>query len=320
MKKISLIAAGMLLTGTAMAADFNGYWYIRGEFNGYNPDGQDKWALFDDGADDAEGTSGNPGVYVGTFTVPAGEFKFNLMNGEGLVFVPIDEDFDYTNVNVKFVDNSYSGVSGAAWDDYDESYYWIDETWGGGMITVWVNANGNNPTVEIYAYPAQTDIKGDYTASYSEDQITITWTDAIQVVCKESEGAYLQSGTGRIALTNQRFNSELGEYEGNIKTNYDDEAYVVLSGLELAAGDYTLVIPEGYFEVWTGDWDNIEEGVSAAIEYKFTISKPSSIDKIEMTDGEVTIYTLQGVKVNSSELKNLRKGVYIINGKKVVLK
>ena len=48
------------------------------------------------------------------------------------------------------------------------------------------------------------------------------------------------------------------------------------------------------------------------------------INSIYAEDGNVTVYTLNGVKLidnkPASELKNLKKGMYIVNGKTMVIK
>ena len=253
-----------------------GYWYIRGEFNGYNPDGNQEWALMDD-------DEGKAGIYTGTFTVPAGEFKFNLLNGENRVFVPVDSDFDYTNVVVVFENNTFKGLAGLAWDDEEEVYYWSDPTWAGGMITVSVNANENNPSIEIYAFPAQVGGSDDlYTvAGPTDGLITITWAD--YMVWPTGGGAYLQSAAGE-KIDLYRKGTTTGDYQ--IYLNEDEDAipghiYVDLNSLDLTDGDYTLVIPLGYVDVVSEDYEYWE--ANPEIRYEFTIGGSSDVPSAEVT-------------------------------------
>lgn len=88
---------------------------------------------------------------------------------------------------------------------------------------------------------------------------------------------------------------------------------LVISLASLAPGRYSLIIPEGAIFIGT-DKINLD-----AIDYDFTIAgEETGISSL--TTGETginAVYNLNGVKVNPS---SLGKGLYIINGKKVLVK
>lgn len=83
-------------------------------------------------------------------------------------------------------------------------------------------------------------------------------------------------------------------------------------------GDYTLEIPEGMLA-----YSNFEPMPAMTLTYH--IAGPATgIQNVWGDNAQVTIYTINGVllyhKANASVVKNLKKGLYIINGKKVVVK
>lgn len=86
---------------------------------------------------------------------------------------------------------------------------------------------------------------------------------------------------------------------------------------ELQPGEYTITIPEGYLQI-----TDIETGTlyndEIVLNYLLTSEDSGAVSSIEYEkEGKNIIYDLNGVKVNSNELKLLPKGIYIINGKKV---
>ena len=100
----------------------------------------------------------------------------------------------------------------------------------------------------------------------------------------------------------------------------DGDQFVITFGDDLSAGTYSINIPEGFINV-----SDIEKGTypSQLITLIYTIDGELSVETIT-DDGSVTIYDLNGVKVadkvDKSTVNNLPKGIYIVNGKKVVVK
>lgn len=84
-------------------------------------------------------------------------------------------------------------------------------------------------------------------------------------------------------------------------------------------GTYTVTLPEGFLMLGeAGEFQNKETI------FTYEVTGGNGINSIAAEDGNVTVYTLNGVKVldnqPANELKNLKKGIYIVNGKKVVIK
>ena len=269
MKKFYTLATSLLLASTAFAAQGDNYWYIRGAFNNYNPNYSDEWALMDD-------DEGKANEFTGTFTVPAGEFSFNLMNSEGQIFCPMDDDMDATPMNVVFTDNQFFGSASLAWDDDEEGYYWKNTSWNGGMITVTVDASGNNPSIQIDAIPNQEvgDSELYVITPYDDGIIVITWPG--YYVWPSKEGAYVLSETGE--------ETPLVRYKSGIETDYQitiQEDYIPgyisidLNNLNLPDGEYSVIIPEGYVDIVTEDYDFYS---NPEISVSFTIGEGTQVD------------------------------------------
>ena len=133
----------------------------------------------------------------------------------------------------------------------------------------------------------------------------------------------------------------LNKNNGDIKVSYNGEAYedfevkfewssrlAVTDGAEgdnlvitfpdnLQDGTYIVDIPAGY--LWVSD---IEEGTleSQAITLVYNVEKDSAgVAEFEATTGKNNIYTIHGSKIRDAEIKHLPAGIYVINGKKVVI-
>lgn len=102
----------------------------------------------------------------------------------------------------------------------------------------------------------------------------------------------------------------MSKINGNVVTVYPSDD-MTSSTVITIAGDYTLTFPEGYFAVNGNKWPEIT--------LHFTVDGTATgINGVE-ADGAAAakqVYTLTGIKVNGKA----QKGVFIVNGKKVVLK
>ena len=130
--------------------DSNGpdVWYLRGAFNDYDPDGDFGYALQPD--------EDNPMVYSGEFFIPEGEFSFNLLSPQGVVFVPYNsEDDEYENVVVGFTNNEYVGFIEYAETNADKAYYWTYPGWQGGMIRATLDPNERSFTLINLSEPTE---------------------------------------------------------------------------------------------------------------------------------------------------------------------
>lgn len=143
------------------------------------------------------------------------------------------------------------------------------------------------------------------TISYSADQILVNW-DKMPL-------SLYNPGDDYIYISNS---DESKVYELSIANKYvaivDNNVVIYIQNLELVDDEeYTLFIPAYYFYIGEGLECNDE------VEDTFTYdsSKVNSIISEDMLNQGV--YNIQGMKVNSN---NLRNGIYIINGKKVVIR
>lgn len=171
--------------------------------------------------------------------------------------------------------------------------------------------------------------------------VTVTWPGFVSFNNSDDDplataGITLSSETGNIGLT----------FFENFDYSDDQQGFVFdLSGLE--AGTYTITIPAGVLQVVEMPEDFSAEvtvlGLNAAATATFTIAEDEEEDPgidepgtdepgegggtdgiagIEAdANGLFNVYTLQGNKVmTTTELNSLAKGIYIINGKKVLVK
>lgn len=92
------------------------------------------------------------------------------------------------------------------------------------------------------------------------------------------------------------------------------------NGAITADGTYTLTIPAGAL-TWNDDENNVNK---EDIVFTYVIGTSTGIDNIVANaGGKVDVYTINGVSVlrnaDAAAVKALKKGLYIINGKKVVI-
>lgn len=126
----------------------------------------------------------------------------------------------------------------------------------------------------------------------------------------------------------------LKDAEGNVVANGTASANTEEFGMDVvitldkaisAAGTYTLVVPEA--TVFNASYDpsaedlGIEWGALYNPEFTatFTIVVPEGIEAIIGNATNVKVYDIKGRLVGNS-VKNLKKGIYVINGKKVMVK
>lgn len=115
--------------------------YIRGAFNDYDPQNDEKWALTPAEEDDENG------VYTGKFTAAQGEMSFNLIAPTGIVFIPAS----LVSENIIFEASDEGGVVFEGNMDYaeegQENIYWTCSDWAGGEFTVTINADEGTITI-----------------------------------------------------------------------------------------------------------------------------------------------------------------------------
>ena len=106
---------------------------------------------------------------------------------------------------------------------------------------------------------------------------------------------------------------------GSEVTIINNKLIIDLSSLE--PNDYELVIPEGYVTVEVDG----EKYLSPDLWFDYTIVKgeESSVNEINSAETVSEVYNLNGIKVSDTiaiKNGNISKGIYIINGKKIVIK
>ena len=91
-----------------------------------------------------------------------------------------------------------------------------------------------------------------------------------------------------------------------------------------AKGTYVLTIAPELFA--DDQWDPMfgTGSANAELTYEFTVDGSDDVAAVGVDEGKVTVYSLNGVKVldnaDRDALKTLKKGIYIVNGKKTVVK
>ena len=100
--------------------------------------------------------------------------------------------------------------------------------------------------------------------------------------------------------------------EGSVCVKINDPA----SGTIDYIGCYDATYEDG--EVYTAKWAFVHEGKAVVIEVVITFDRPFGIDNIETTEDAV-IYTITGKRVQG-DVKSLERGIYIVNGRKVLVK
>lgn len=142
-----------------------------------------------------------------------------------------------------------------------------------------------------------------------------------------------------------RFEGPVGfDYMGTITVkNQDGEVVATVSGSEVvaeydpenpfgdplymeitlpepitASGVYTVEVPEGFFYVG----NNADNAPAMTLTYQ--VGNGDGISQVQAEEGKVTVYTVSGRLVyrnaEPAVIKNLHKGIYIINGRKCVVK
>ena len=280
--------------------------YIAGAFNDFDPNGLEIWQLgaLEDGVS-----------FRGEFEIPAGQFDFYL-TGDMFDIVPADENEEgeiealTENVDV-FADGDFfyglitsTGIANA---------HWVCNAWEGGVVEITVDFFNNAIIINPYEEPAPDlfwvagefndfDPNGDMQWALAPvDEFGFEYEGVVTI--PEGEFSFnLINAYGMIyipaTLASEAVSFTDGVFTGGIDFAMNDEEYA-----------YTW-----YNESWAGGNLTIHIDLNEST-VTFTIGD-SKVNGIEAADGEEVIYNLQGIRVNRAD--NL-KGLYIVNGKKVIL-
>ena len=150
----------------------------------------------------------------------------------------------------------------------------------------------------------------EYSASELSD-VTVTWEDATSVVA---------TGSGEITLGENTWfpSTEPTPLTGLVKIS-GNSIHIDLSGAEV--GEWIVSIPEGYVVI-DNEMINCAQDITYNIISKGDNSAVTGIDADET--GMYRVYNLKGVNVlnttDANDLRGLDRGIYVVNGKKVVIR
>lgn len=162
----------------------------------------------------------------------------------------------------------------------------------------------------------------------STDDVTVTLDPAPGTVTEIPEKIIVTLTEAQSAGANG-INPTLTDEKGNsygidLQIYWDGEwnqlEMNLANGAITADGTYTLTIPAGAL-TWDDNSDNVNK---EDIVFTYIIGTGTGIDNIVANaGGKVDVYTINGVSVlrnaDAAAVKALKKGLYIINGKKVVI-
>ena len=153
--------------------------------------------------------------------------------------------------------------------------------------------------------------------------VSVVWAGADYVSSNEGITPYVVCPDGT-RETLSWYDSWFGT--GEIETNASyDGIDINLSSFLTEEGDYEIVLPEGYLNISYFDeaTSTYGSGINNEVVYtvKYENGETSGVNTIGAAVENVIegIYNLQGVKVNK-DLNGLSNGIYIINGKKVMIR
>lgn len=134
------------------------------------------------------------------------------------------------------------------------------------------------------------------------------------------EEVTLQGENGKEYVLEYNFG---GTYPGQVglENNNYHGLVIDLNDLNLTNGNYKLVVPKGYIYL-TDPSDNIVLNDIMVYEFSWLDGDFAGINSIISSQIENNkIYDLQGRKITEdNDVRNLKKGIYIINGKKIMVK
>lgn len=177
-----------------------------------------------------------------------------------------------------------------------------------------VNAEGEvNPaqTVEIYLLPQLTgtlNIEDGSSIAPADAYITVSW-DGISVMPNNGTSLRVRNfATGADSMVEAIFN---------------DDASISIDLTDFADGTYEISIPDAFVTILVEeDFLSDQYAINSEMYPSYTISSSLAVDAIQKSVEFGPVYNINGVRVleNSSNVKALHPGIYIINGKKVVVK
>lgn len=187
-------------------------------------------------------------------------------------------------------------------------------------------------------FPAKFFTLGTQFEAYYSKQTIVNF--AIETVKEEdpTEIAVTDNGDGRLLLTfDEKYAPNtnwactekvvITDAEDNVVGEYDDTAFewdwevsniLYFSAKLTENGTYTISFPKGFFIL------NDNEDPSTAVTVTYVVGEVDAIDNINADAENFAVYSLTGSLVkanaNKADLKNLPAGIYVVNGKKYLVK
>lgn len=240
------------------------------------------------------------------FTPPTATVTLNMDNLGIVNYIGLESnswDFVLGDNDYTFRTDKVSKISVFYKTSYEDK---VIATCNGEELTIQSNAWGSPyseiPTAEgehyrIVVRELMSEYTGTATASSDDNKVwNVNFTNAGIIRATGADGARIVSAT---RTEYQPLSTEIGE--SDVKYTFEDG---------IPAGDYTLEILAGAY--------TINGAPSPAVSHDFTIQMVG-IDGIAAdSDNEPVIYTIDGRRINSAA--GLEPGLYIINGKKTIIK
>ncbi len=161
----------------------------------------------------------------------------------------------------------------------------------------------------------------EYTCTLAPDAGTVSSLTEIKLTINGAETAEVTRTSGISMMGNNYSyyaNAEIVKDAANPRTFILKFPTESVNG-PMTDGEYKLEIFGGTFTI-----DGAQSWPAKPIEKVYTLHMTSGIDGINADNGTVTVISIDGKVVlkdaPASELKNLDKGIYIINGKKRIIK
>lgn len=205
-------------------------------------------------------------------------------------------------------------------DDYDPQTS-VELIIPGGIVK---NEKGElNPpqTFTFYIMPA---FDASLTTWTPESGETVKTSESIKINFDGNDISPLQGVVTYSAWNDETFSFETHDLNWVEDVTISDDNTLVISLENVTPGYWEFSIPEGFVTVNIEEDGEVVEYLSPSIwlEYDVIQGTPSvKVKTIGSENGVYPVYTVNGVRVGDSDAtQNLRKGIYIVNGHKVVIK
>lgn len=208
----------------------------------------------------------------------------------------------------------------------DVALYELEDLWSfeGDIITVEIpegvvaNQSGDiNPAQELVFYLVPTLL--DYTVT-PESGETVGDSDLTVKISFGGNPIERLQAEVRAMTYEPAYRDIALEFGKEVTLSDDNEIVISLASLE--SGEYELVVPEGYVLVTENDQQYLSPDIW--LEYTVENNGQSGIASVISSGEGVSVHTIQGHEVlrkaDSKDITRLPAGIYIVNGKKILVR